>query len=116
MLATLLVLASCTTTTAAGINQQIYVADQAVTSIVSSTDAALNAHLIDKKDAQSVSTIAHQVIPLLDSARVAVASSDTAGAARTMTLVNSLLAGLQAYVPKAPPVAEPPAPVHPDNR
>lgn len=95
-------LASCTTTTAEGINQRIYAADQAVTSIVSSTDAALNAHLISKKDAQSVSAIAHQVIPLLDSARVAVAATDTAGAERTMGLVNSLLAGLQAYVPKAP--------------
>jgi len=111
-----LCLASCTTTTTANITQQIYVADQAVTSIVNSTDAALNAKLITKAQAQSVSTIAHQVAPLLDSARVAVEASDTAGATKTMQLVNSLLAGLQAYVPKAPPITEPPPPVHPDNR
>lgn len=110
----LLGLVSCATT-ALGINQQIYVADQAVTSIVSSTDAALNAKLISKKDAQAVSTIAHQVAPLLDSARVAVVAGDTAGASKTMDLVNSLLKGLQAYVPAAPP-PQPPAPVHPDNR
>ena len=100
-LAALVVLASCATTST-DLNHQIYVADQAVTSVVSSTDAALNAHLITKKDAQAVSTIAHQVVPLLDSARVAVAANDTAGAGKTLALVNSLLAGLQAYVPKAP--------------
>lgn len=109
----LLGLASCSSApTTQSVNQQIYVADQAVTSIVGSTDAALNAHLISKAEAQSVSTIAHQVAPLLDSARVAVSSNDIPGATKTLALVNSLLKGLQAYVP--PPGSLPP--IHADNR
>lgn len=93
-------------TTGASLDHQIYAADQAVTTIVTGTDAAYNAKLITKAQAQSVSTIAHQVNPLLDAARAALAMNDTASASKTMALVAALLAGLQAYVPAAPlPVA-----------
>lgn len=93
-------LVSCATQSPA---QQILNADNSVTAIVTATDAALNAHLITPAQAQSVSTIAHQVNPLLDSARAAVTANDTAGASKTLNLVNALLAGLQAYVPPPPP-------------
>jgi hypothetical protein len=52
-------------------------------------------------NANKAITIAHQINPLLDSAAAAAASGDAAGATKTMTLINSLLAGLQAYVPPA---------------
>lgn len=108
-----LALSSCAT--APSLENQIYVANQAITSIVGSTDAALNAHLITKQQAHSVSAIAHELVPLVDSARSAVAAGETASASKTMSTVNALLAGLHAYVPKAPG-PEPPAPMHPDNR
>lgn len=96
---TLLLLSSCATQS---IDQQILTADRAITIVVTSTDAALNAHLITAAQAQSVSTIAHQINPLLDSARAANQAADTAGANKTLILVNSLLAGLQAFVPPPP--------------
>jgi predicted component of type VI protein secretion system len=80
-------------------DQMILAADRSVTVVLTSTDSALNAKLISSSQAQSVSTIAHQVNPLLDSARAAYAAGDTAGATKTMNLVNALLAGLNAYVP-----------------
>lgn len=86
----------CATTT---LDQKILAADQAVTVVETSADAALRAKLITPAQAQSVSTIAHQINPLLDSAKAASAASDTAGATKTLTLINSLLAGLNAYVP-----------------
>jgi hypothetical protein len=70
-----------------------------VTVVLTATDQALNANLITNEQAKSVSTITHQISPLLDSAKAANAVSDTAGATKTMNLVNALLAGLQAYVP-----------------
>lgn len=78
-------------------------ADQAVATILVSTDAALKAQLITAAQAQSVSTIAHQVDPLLDSAKAAVAAANLPSASSTMTLVNSLLAAMQAYVPATAP-------------
>lgn len=92
----LLAISACTST--ATLEKQIYAADQGVTAVVSGADAALNAKLITAKQARSVSYIAHQVVPLLDSARAANEASDTAGATKTMALVNTLLESLQAYV------------------
>lgn len=99
LLPILLILCSCTTQS---LDQKILAADRTVTIVLTSTDAALNANLITNSQAQSVSTITHQISPLLDSAKAASAASDTAGANKTMTLVNALLAGLQAYVPPTP--------------
>lgn len=96
----LLVLASCAST--ASLDQKIYAADQGVTTIVVSTDAALKAKLITPAQAQSVSTIVHQVDPLLDAARAANAANNPASATSTLNLVNTLLAGLKAYVPPTP--------------
>jgi hypothetical protein len=94
-------LASCTTTTAS-LQQQIYTADKTVDAIVVSADAAWKANLITVAQAQSVSTIAHQVNPLLDAAKAANEAGNSASASSTMTLVTKLLAGLQAYVPTTP--------------
>lgn len=96
------ILANCTTTSTASIEQKIYEANAGVTAIISSTDAALNAKLITKAQAQSVSTIAHQVDPLLDAAKAANEAGNAASANSTLTLVTKLLAGLQAYVPATP--------------
>lgn len=81
------------------LDRQILNADKGVTAVLTATDSALNAHIISVKQAESVSAITHQVNPLLDSARAAVAANDTAAADKTMKLVNALLAGLAAYVP-----------------
>lgn len=94
-------LASCKSTSVS-IDQQIYAADKTVDAVVVSTDAALKAKLITAAQAQSVSTIAHQVNPLLDAARAANEAGNSASATSTMTLVTKLLAGLQAYVPTVP--------------
>jgi hypothetical protein len=98
VLATLLV-ASCTTLS---LDQQIANADQAVTDITTATDDALLVKLISPAQAQSVSTIVHQVNPLLDSARAASEANDPTNASKTLNLVSTLLAGLKAYVPPAP--------------
>jgi hypothetical protein len=81
------------------IDQQILTADQAVTIILTATDNALLAKIITPAQAQSVSTIAHQVDPLLDAAKAANAAGNASSASSTLTLVNALIAGLQAYVP-----------------
>lgn len=81
------------------LDQQILAADQAVTTIVTATDQALLAKIITPAQAQSVSTIAHQVDPLLDAAKAASAAGNASSASSTLTLVNALIAGLQAYVP-----------------
>ena len=80
-------------------------ANKAVTIILTSTDAAYNAKLITKKQGEAVSIVARQIEPLLDSAAAAAAAGDTAGANKTMTLINALIAGLNAYVPPVPPTA-----------
>ena len=95
----LLALGACATTQS--IDQRIVAADRAVTLVLISTDDALNAHLITAAQAQTVSTIAHQVDPLLNAARAASAQNNQAAADSTMNLVNTLLAGLKAYVPPA---------------
>jgi hypothetical protein len=89
----------CTSLQGSNLDAKILAADRAVTTVLTATDGALNAHLITAAQAQSVSTITHQISPLLDSAKAANAASDTAGATQTMNLVNALLAGLQAYIP-----------------
>lgn len=99
LLPLILAVTACSTLS---LDQQIYTADKGVTAVITSTDTALNQGAITKAQAQSVSTIAHQVGPLLDSARVANSAQDVTGATKTMQLVNTLLAGLQAYV-IAPP-------------
>ncbi len=81
------------------IDQQLLEANQSITVVVQSTDQALNAHLITPQEAQAVSTIAHQVAPLLDSAKAANDAHNSSEASSTLTLINSLLAGLKAYVP-----------------
>lgn len=95
----LLSLSSCKGLNAPTIDQQILAADQAVTTILTATDSALLAKLITPAQAKSVSTIAHQVDPLLDAAKAANAAGNAPSASSTLTLVNALLAGLQAYVP-----------------
>jgi hypothetical protein len=70
-----------------------------VTVVLTATDSALNANLITAAQAQSVSTITHQISPLLDSAKAANAAGDVTAATKTETLVDALLASLQAYVP-----------------
>jgi hypothetical protein len=101
LLPLLSLLASCQTT-APSIDSQILAADNAVTAIVASTDTALVAKLITAAQAQSVSVIAHQVDPLLDAAKAASAVGNASSANASLTLVNTLLAGLSAYIPKAP--------------
>lgn len=97
-----LLLSSCATQS---IDEQILTANRTVTLVEASTDAALLSHAITPDQAQAVSTIAHQVNPLLDSARAASRAQDPAGANKTLALVDRLLAGLQAYVPPATPPA-----------
>lgn len=81
------------------IDSKIFAANQVVTSIELGTDQALNAHLITATQARSVSTIAHQINPLIDSVRAAEAANNPTAANQTLNLINTLLAGLQAYVP-----------------
>lgn len=91
---------SCVST--GSLDEQILAADRTVTLIEASTDAALLSHAISAQQAQAVSTIAHQVNPLLDSARAASRASDPAQANKTLALVQQLLTGLAAYVPPTP--------------
>lgn len=93
---------SCTTLS---VDEQILAANRTVTLVEASTDAALLSHAITADQAQAVSTIAHQVNPLLDSARAASRAADPGAANKTLQLVNQLLAGLKAYVPPPPPPA-----------
>jgi endonuclease III len=81
------------------IDTQIHRANQSVTVVLTSTSSALNAHLISSKQAEAVSNVAHQVNPLLDSAKAASDANDPEQADKTLRLVNSLLAALGAYVP-----------------
>lgn len=92
-------LSSCATQT---VDEQILSANRTVTLVEASTDAALLNHAISVQQAQAVSTIAHQINPLLDSARAASRAADTAQVNKTLALVQQLLAGLAAYVPPAP--------------
>lgn len=98
-------LASCSTNPwqPASIEGDILVADHGITVIETNVDAAFLAGKITKQQAQAVSMIAHQINPLLDSARAAVIAKDQSGATRTMQLVNALLGGLVAYVPTSTP-------------
>jgi hypothetical protein len=81
---------------------QILSAYQTVDAVIVSADAAYNAKLITKAEGQAVANIAHQVVPILDAAKAANAANDTANANKAMNLVNTLLAGLKAYVPTQP--------------
>lgn len=96
LLSLLLLLPACTTQS---LDQRILAADRTVTVVLTATDSALNANLITAAQAQSVSTITHQISPLLDSAKAANAAGDASGATKTEALVDALLASLQAYVP-----------------
>lgn len=69
-----------------------------VTAAAQATHQAYTTHQITESAAQSVDTILHQAIPLLDAARAAEQAGDTAGAQRNLVLVQSLLAGLQTYL------------------
>jgi hypothetical protein len=73
-------------------------ANDSVTAVVRTTDLALNARAITADQAQAVSTIAHQVGPLLDAAQAAEAVNDPTADAK-LNAVNDILAGLKAYVP-----------------
>ena len=95
----LVLLVACATQS---LEQKILTANRSVTAVIAGTDGALNAQLISSAQAESVSVIAHQVNPLLDSAKAAADANDTDNANRTLNLVNTILAGLGAYVP--PPV------------
>lgn len=100
LLLPLLALASCATQS---IDEQILTANRTVTLIEASTDAAFRNGVITVNQAEAVSTIAHQVNPLLDSARAASRAANPTEANKTLALVQQLLAGLQAYVPPPPP-------------
>jgi hypothetical protein len=100
--ATLAALPSCSLLAPQSVDSKLYAANQVVTSIELGTDQALKAGLITSTQAQSVSTIVHQVNPLIDSVRAAEAANNPTAANQTMNLIDSLLAGLQAYVPPAP--------------
>lgn len=91
------------------LDAKILTANQSVTVVLNQTDLALRQHAITPAQAQSVSTIAHQVAPLLDAARAAAAANDPDQANKTLALVNALLAGLQTYVPGG--AADPKAPL-----
>lgn len=98
------------------IDSKLYAANQVVTSVELGTDQALNAGLITAAQARSVSTIAHQVNPLIDSVRAAEAANNPTAANQTLNLINSLLAGLQAYVPAPAPGSIPAGMQQPPNR
>lgn len=91
---------ACTLSQQQTIDNQLFAVNQTVTAVETGTDQALNAHLITPAQAQAVSTIVHQVNPLIDAARAAETANDPASANKTLNLINTLLAGLQAYVPK----------------
>lgn len=95
------VLVGCATLQPQSIDSKIYAANQTVTAIEQGTDLALKQGIITSAQAQSVSTVAHQINPLIDSVRAAEAANNPTAANQTMNLINSLLAGLQAYVPAA---------------
>jgi predicted component of type VI protein secretion system len=82
-------------------NRTIHATNQGVTVVLTTTDAALNAHRISSKQAAAVSSVAHQIVPLLDSAKAASDAGDKAGANRALKLADQLLAALDAYVPPA---------------
>lgn len=96
----------CTTPQVQSVDQKILDAKRAEDVVIQAADASMRAKLISPDQAQSVSTIAHQVDPLMVSAKAAVDAGDTANATKTMALVNALLAGLKTYVPP-PPGASP---------
>lgn len=91
-------LASCTTTS---FDQRLKQANDSVTGVVNVTDTALNARAITADQAQALSTIAHQVAPLLDAAQAAEAAHDPTADTK-LDAVNEILAGLKAYVPPTP--------------
>lgn len=92
-------LAGCQLLARQSIDSKLYAANQVVISVEIGTDQALNAGLITAAQARAVSVVAHQVNPLIDSVRAAEAANNPTAANQTMNLINSLLAGLQAYVP-----------------
>lgn len=107
LLIPLLALSACTSLSALSpqtLDQKVYAVNQTSTAVAQGADVALKAHLITKAQAESVSVVLHQVNPLIDSARAAEAANDSTNANKTMNLISTLLAGLQAYVP--PPVAK----------
>lgn len=91
-------LASCQATS---FDARLKQANDSVTGVVNVTDTALNAHAISADQATAISTIAHQVAPLLDAAQAAEAANDPTADTK-LNAVNEILAGLKAYVPPTP--------------
>lgn len=96
-----LALLSACASNPATLDASLYQANADTRAVIQSTDAALNAHLINAEQAQSVATITAQVGPLIDSAKAANDANDPTNANKTAALIKQLLAGLAAYV--APP-------------
>lgn len=94
----LLVAAGCATTPASR-DSRIFEANSITRTLIQSTDAALNAHLISSAQAQAVSNVTAQLAPLIDSAKAANDAGDTTNADKTTALISALIAGLSTYVP-----------------
>lgn len=99
LFAAALALCACSSITPQSIDSKLYAANQTVVAVEQGTDDALKAGLITAAQAQAVSTVAHQINPLIDSVRAAEAANNPTAANQTMNLIDSLLAGLKAYVP-----------------
>lgn len=95
-LSALLLLTACASQS---FDAHLLTVNKGVTIVLQSTDSALNAHVISSKQAEAVSAVVHQVNPLLDSAKAANDANDKANADKTLRLIDTLLAGLKAYVP-----------------
>ncbi len=81
------------------VDQRIHATNQGVTIVLTQTDSALRAHVITLAQAESVSGIAHKVVPVLDAAKAASDAGDAAGASRSLKLATALLAALDSYIP-----------------
>lgn len=97
----LALLCGCTLLQQQSFDSKLFAVNQTVTAVETGTDAALTAHLITAPQARAVSTVLHQINPLIDAAKAAENANDPTSANKTLTLINALLAGLQAYVPPA---------------
>ena len=97
----LVLLSSCAAlglTTPKGFDQQLASAYGVHTAVVSATTTALTTGSISSADAEHVQTIATTSRTLLDTAKVAESTGDTAGAQQNLTLALSALTALQAYL------------------
>lgn len=106
-IAAMLAIPGCATT---ALPTQLVLAKQGEDIVIRNTDASLKAGLINATQAESVSNIAHQVDPLMETAQAAIVAGDTVGATKTLQLINALLAGLQTFLPPPTPAVTSGAP------